>query len=80
MMQSNIIKLMDSLRSSDMKEVQSFRIKVHSAGELPWMSQNPSSWEKIDADLADMSTVALSVKGEKVDNTVGFTLKWSSYS
>ena len=53
-----------------MHEVQSFRIKVHSAGEIPWMTQNPSSWEKIDSDLTEMSTVALAIKGEKVDNTV----------
>ena len=69
-MQANIIKLFDRMRPSDFHNIKSFRVKVHPSGELPWVGKNPSSWEKIDAHELHMSTVALAVQGEKVDNMV----------
>ena len=56
-------------------DVDSFWIKVHQAGEIPWMAKNPSSWEKIEAHEEEMSTVFINIQGEKVTNSVKRTLK-----
>ena len=39
------------------------------------MGKNPSSWEKIEAHEEDMSTVFISIQGEKVANTVESLIK-----
>lgn len=57
-------------RLDTFKEVDTFWLKVHQAGEIPWMSKISSTWEKIDAHKEDMSTIFLTIKGEKVDATV----------
>ena len=69
-MQSQVIQMRNQIRPSDMRSLQSFRVKVHQPGEIPWMTKNPSSWEKIAAHEEQMTTVTLSLKGEKVDNLV----------
>ena len=51
-------------------DVDSFWVKVHQAGEIPWMGKNPSSWEKIEAHEEEMSTVFISIQGEKVSHMV----------
>ena len=51
-------------------DVDSFWVKVHQAGEIPWMGKNPSSWEKIEAHEEEMSTVFINIQGEKVAHTV----------
>ena len=56
-------------------DVDSFWVKVHQAGEIPWMGKNPSSWEKIEAHEEDMSTVFINIQGEKVANTVETLIK-----
>ena len=62
-------------------DVDSFWVKVHQAGEIPWMGKNPSSWEKIEAHEEDMSTVFTNIQGEKVANTVEtlFNLFWDNH-
>ena len=51
-------------------DVDTFWVKVHQAGEIPWMKSNPSSWEKIEANEEEMSTVFINIQGEKVAHTV----------
>ena len=75
-MQANIIKLYDTMRPDDFGNIKSFRVKVHNSGEFPWVGKNPSSWEKIDAHTVHMSTVALSIQGEKVENRVSDKPRW----
>ena len=53
-------------------DVDYFWVKVHQAGEIPWMGRNPSSWEKIQAHEEEMSTVFINIQGEKVDNKVDY--------
>ena len=61
-------------------DVDSFWIKVHQAGEIPWMENNPSSWEKIEAHEEEMSTVFINIQGEKVAHTVRTLIKSNPYS
>ena len=55
------------LRYQNQKDVDTFWIKVHQAGEIPWMSKISSTWEKVEAHSEEMSTVFINVQGEKVD-------------
>ena len=57
-------------RADYQKDVNTFWIKVHQPGEIPWLTKNPSSWEKIEAHAEEMSTVFINIKGEKVDHMV----------
>ena len=56
--------------SNIQNDVDTFWVKVHQAGEIPWMGKNPSSWEKIEAHEEEMSTVFINIQGEKVAHTV----------
>ena len=59
-------------RFENQKEVDHFWIKVHQAGEIPWMSKISSTWEKVEAHAEDMSTVFIALQGEKVDGKVKY--------
>ena len=50
--------------------VNSFMIKLHQPGELPWVQEDKSTWQRIKSTQNDMVTHFLSIKGEKVINTV----------
>lgn len=50
--------------------INSFLIKVHPPGELPIMSEDKSSWQRISSHQDEMITHFLTVKGEKVSSTV----------
>ena len=50
--------------------VNSFLIKVHQAGDIPWVKDDKSSWTRISSHQNEMATHFISVKGEKVINTV----------
>ena len=57
-------------RHENQKDVNTFWIKVHQSGEIPWMSKISSTWEKIEAHSEEMSTVFIALQGEKVDAKV----------
>ena len=59
-------------RNSDQKDVKKFKIKVHPAGDIPWMSKITSTWELVEADTEDMSKVFISIQGEEVETTEAF--------
>ena len=40
-------------------------------GELPWVKNDKSTWQRIKSTQNDMVTHFLTLKGEKVINTVG---------
>ena len=67
-MQSYLATLRPRLDSQ--KSADTFWIKVHQAGEIPWMSKISSTWEKVDAHSEDMSTISITLQGEKVDGKV----------
>ena len=69
-MQSYLLGMRD--RVSDQKNVNQFWIKVHPYGDIPWMSQDSSSWQKITSYPSDMSTRFVTVKGEKIDSKDAF--------
>ena len=58
------------LRHENQKDVNTFWIKVHQSGEIPWMSKISSTWEKVEAHSEEMSTVFIALQGEKVDAKV----------
>ena len=58
------------LRHENQKDVNTFWIKVHQSGEIPWMSKISSTWEKVEAHSEDMSTISITLQGEKVDGKV----------
>ena len=58
-MQSYLATLRPKLEN--LKEVDHFWIKVHQAGEIPWMSKISSTWEKVEAHAEDMSTVLIAL-------------------
>ena len=59
-------------RYESQKSADTFWIKVHQAGEIPWMSKLSSTWEKVEAHAEDMSTVFIALQGEKVDGKVKY--------
>ena len=71
-------------RSSSHEPVNSFWIKLHQPGELPWVEQDKSSWHKMESHQDDMVTYFITIKGEKVANTVNTDrlhyLKYFQYS
>ena len=67
-LQSYLIGL--NKRSSDQRDVNAFYIKVHSAGEIPWITQDKSSWKKILPFTNEMSTRFITLKGEKIEGKV----------
>ena len=68
-LQSYLIGL--NKRSSEQRDVNAFYIKVHSAGEIPWITQDKSSWKKIAPFTNEMSTRFITLKGEKIEGKVG---------
>ena len=58
------------VRNMEHRPVNSFWIKLHQPGELPWIEQDKSSWQKIESHQNDMVTYFITIKGEKVANTV----------
>ena len=50
--------------------VNSFMIKLHQPGELPWVTSDRSSWHKISSTQTNMVTHFITIKGEKVIHTV----------
>lgn len=67
-LQSYVLNMRD--RVSDQKKINDFIIKVHPAGEIPWLTKDTSSWQRISSYPADMSTRFVSIKGEKIDSKV----------
>ena len=61
-------------RSFENRPVNSFWIKVHQPGELPWIERDKSSWQKLESHQDDMLTYFIRIKGEKVANTVGLLI------
>ena len=59
-------------RNNEHQPVNSFWIKLHQPGELPWIEQDKSSWQKLESHQNDMVTYFITIKGEKVANTVRF--------
>ena len=58
--------------TSIMGHLNSFWIKVHKPGDIPIMSDERSSWVKIESTSQDMVTKFISLKGEKVAHTETF--------
>ena len=50
--------------------INSFLIKVHQPGDLPWVRDDKSSWTRISSQQNEMATHFISIKGEKVIHTV----------
>ena len=59
-------------RNFEHQPVNSFWIKLHQPGELPWIEQDKSSWQKLESHQNDMVSYFITIKGEKVANTVTF--------
>ena len=59
-------------RSPGQRHVNTFYIKVHPAGEIPWITQDKSSWKKISPYTNEMSTRFITLKGEKIEGKVNF--------
>ena len=57
-------------RSSGQRDVNAFYIKVHSKGEIPWITQDKSTWKKIFPFTNEMSTRFITLKGEKIEAKV----------
>ena len=68
MMNSYLHTLKD--RSVDQRKINSFWIKVHPSGEIPWIEKDRSTWKKITAFQNDMSTRFVSIKGEIISYEV----------
>ena len=75
-MQSYFYSLKD--RDENQKEINSFLIKVHPAGELPWMMKEQSSWQQISASPEDMITRFITIKGEIIADEV-WKWKYSNF-
>ena len=69
-LQSYMINM--EVRESDQKEVNAFWIKVHPAGEIPWITKDKSSWKKIYPQSHEMSTKFVTLKGEKIEGKDSF--------
>ena len=68
LMQAYLINMKE--RSDDQKDINAFYIKVHPAGEIPWMTSDKSSFKKITAYSNEMSTKFITLKGEKIEGKV----------
>ena len=69
-LQSYFITMKD--RIMDQEDLNAFYIKVHPAGEIPWIKQDKSTWKKIEAYDNEISTKYITLKGEKVDSKDSF--------
>ena len=59
-------------RAVEQNDLNKFWIKVHAAGEIPWMFKEKSTWTKIEASDIDMTTKFITLKGEKIDHKEEF--------
>ena len=59
-----------NVREKEQEDVNSFWIKVHSPGEIPWIKKDKSTWKKIEPYDNEMSTKFITLKGEKIDSKV----------
>ena len=61
-----------NLRGKDKNknDINSFLIKVHPAGEIPWITKEKNTWRKISSFKNDMSTRFISVSGEMIISEV----------
>ena len=57
-------------RHAENVPINSFLVKVHKPGDLPWIKDDKSSWTRIYSHQNEMATHFISIKGEKVINTV----------
>ena len=69
-MQSYMYSMQDNFDSE--RDIDSFLIKVHPAGEIPWMSKDPQTFKRISAVENDMSTRFITVSGDIITSEVGF--------
>ena len=71
-MQSYLLKMKKREGSEELtlQNANSFYIKVHPHGEIPWMQSDKSSWRKIEAFSEEISTKFVTIKGEKHDYKV----------
>ena len=69
-LQSYFVNMKDRPAMVEFENVNSFYLKVHPHGEIPWMQQDKSSWNKINAHSDDISTKFVTIKGEKSDYRV----------
>ena len=68
-MQSYLYSLQNSIDSE--RDINSFLIKVHPAGEIPWMGKDQQTFKRISAFDDDMSTRFITVTGEIIASEVG---------
>ena len=68
-MQSYLLSLQDKIDSE--RNLNSFLIKVHPAGEIPWMSKDVQTYTRISAFDDDMSTRFITITGEIITSEVG---------
>ena len=68
-MQSYMLSLKDHIDSE--RNINSFLIKVHLAGEIPWMSKDQETFVRISAFDEDMSTRFITITGEIITSDVG---------
>ena len=69
-LQSMLITMKD--RAFEQANLNTFWIKVHQQGEIPWMKKDKSTWKKIEANSLDMSTKFITLKGEQIKSKTGF--------
>ena len=67
-LQSHLVTM--NVRAKEQKDINSFWIKVHSPGEIPWIKKDKSTWKKIEPYGNEMSTKFITLKGEKIDSKV----------
>ena len=59
-----------NVRAKEQDNINSFWIKVHSPGEIPWIKKDKSTWKKIEPYGNEMTTKFITLKGEKIDSKV----------
>ena len=59
-------------RAVEQNGLNKFWIKVHTAGEIPWIFREKSTWTKVEAFDLEMSTRFITLKGEKIDHKEEF--------
>ena len=63
-LQSYLVSLQQKV--PEQRELNSFLIKVHPAGEIPRMTKDTSTWNRIYPHKNEMSTRFITLKGEKI--------------
>ena len=71
-LQSYLVSLQEKV--PEQREVNSFLIKVHPAGEIPRMTKDKSTWNRIYPHKNEMSTRFITLKGEKIVGKVDIIL------